>query len=205
MGKYIKKNKLHLGKTNDEIKENLVDLLKYVYYQCPLDHDAMKKMYEHIDVPISFDDLDLRYGDYRWKLEFVDNDEPDDEYVYQVKDDLDLDWFDNKSMITEIHNFVKNSSTKKLKLEQFKTGRLANYRGINKDARGVRYMDWRLHRWEQIELSGKFGISFDDIIIAAHKIKSHKFENWYELFTGIKELDIDGEHICISVKMDHGS
>ena len=52
-------------------------------------------------------------------------------------------------------------------------------------------MDWKLHFWDQYIINNNNkSLRIHDLIIAAYKIKSHKFGNWFEDYEGILELDI---------------
>lgn len=105
MVKYIKRGVLHLGESDDEIKSNLEDLISYIYHQCPLNHDAMKELYEDVIVPITFDDRDDDDDDnnYRYKLTFCSNMNIDREYIYEFNEELDTYRFnENIDFISEV-------------------------------------------------------------------------------------------------------
>ena len=44
-----------------------------------------------------------------------------------------------------------------------------------------------------------------DLIIALYKVKSHKFDDWYEMFTSVKNHQITNTCIYIEVDFDHES
>ena len=203
--KYIKDKSLILGKKETQIKENLDAIFDYIYYQIPLNHDKMVNLYKDVNVPISFDDTP-DYDYYRDKLKFVPCDETDDKYIYKFKDEVDLESFDiNPIIISEIHGFLMKYSPKKLKIGNYTDLKVSNYHGVNKDARGIRYLDWRLYFWEEYNISNDNGITFHDLIIAAYKVKSHKFENNYEMYCSIKNIHNSDNKLCIDLKFDHGS
>lgn len=83
---------------------------------------------------------------------------------------------------------------------------LYNKSGVNRDARGVRDVDWKLHFWNKYTCYNS--ITFHDLIVAAYKIRSHKFENNYELFCDVKTyvFSSNGKYtINIFAEFDHGS
>jgi hypothetical protein len=210
MSKYIKNNTLHLGKSEDEIKENMRDVIKYIYRQIPLDHDKMKKHYEHIRVPVSYDDNDddVEYcNHYRYDLTFVGYYETDDKYIYYFdsKNELNINFYENKEMINELHKFLHNNSPKKIHIGNYDSVTLDNHRGVNTGVRGIRYLDWKLYYWVEFNVYNKSGLTLDDLIIAAYKIRSHKFEDYYETFSEINYMSIDGKSIYINTKFIHES
>jgi hypothetical protein len=93
----------------------------------------------------------------------------------------------------------------KLYTDNVKFVALSNHRGDNDDARGIRYLDWKLYYWKEFDVYNESGITLHDLIIAAYKIKSHKFDAWFELFCNINSLRIDDDSLHIGTKFDHGS
>jgi hypothetical protein len=208
MGTYIKNNILNIGESDDEIKKNMKDILRYIYHQYSLNYDKMKALYEHVKVPIDFDDNDsngIDYCDYyRHKLTFVGHYNKDDTYIYEFDKYL-YDYYENELLVEELHNFLLKNSPKNLHLDEFKYVILSNHHGINNDARGIRCLDWKLYFWEEFNVYDDAGITLHNLIIAAYKIKSHKFENYYELFCDISDLRIDDDCLYINAKFDHES
>ena len=66
---------------------------------------------------------------------------------------------------------------------------LYNRRGINYDKRGIRYDDLEFSLFEDSIMINKGYITVRNFIFELFKLKSHKFENWYELVTGVRWLD----------------
>jgi len=198
MTKYIKNNILNLGNTLGIIEHNMEKLLQYIYKQFPLNYDEMEKLYQDIQVPVDFDDLDDEDRElnnyYRYNLKFVNYMKEDDKYIYDFQDDnFCQEDYDNDPFIIELHGFLSNkflsnNSSSQLSIKKFKNMEFFNNCNGNKDARGVRYLDWRLHFWKKFIISRESGLTLDDIIVAAYKIKRHKFENNYELYCGVDEL-----------------
>ena len=201
---YIKNNVLDIENLS---KEDLKELIRYIYLQFPLDHDKMKELYDDVKVPISFDDTEKDDDDYRSKLTFISNDNPDYAYIYQFDPDLSQSYFGDCYFIKKLHKYLIKKSPRKLKLGNLDQLSVHNVhpRGINDDARGVRYMDWRLYFWRKYGIEKINGITLHDLIIAVYKVRSHKFENNYELYTGIENFSFDDDTLYLSLNFDHGS
>lgn len=63
---------------------------------------------------------------------------------------------------------------------------IADHRG------GVGELDWKLSFWPEYVVDGENGsnVTFHDLIIAAYKIRSHKFDECSEKFCEIDDLTI---------------
>ena len=208
MGEYIKNKVLNFGKSDDEMKENMSEILFYIYNYFSLNYEKMKELYKDVEVPISFDDDDSDIHDYyRSKLRFICCYDKDDTYIYEFdnNNDVDIDSYENQSLINEIHNFLLNNSPKKLHIGDFKKITIVNERGINDDARGIRYLDWKLYFWNEFSIHKESGITLHDLIIAAYKTKSHKFEYGYEMYGGVVDLRVKDDCLRITTTFDHGS
>jgi hypothetical protein len=93
---------------------------------------------------------------------------------------------------------------------------LHNVKKINRDKRGTTYLDiistklnknkLRLNFHKEWELEDNTLLSF---LEGLYQIKSHKFDNWYELFSGVSsylEEKFYGKNILhIFIDFDHGS
>lgn len=199
--KFIKNNILILGDGKTLLK-NLDKLFMFIYHNVFLDHENMKKLYDKVIVPVNFDDLDDDDDNYyRYRLKFISCKNKDDKYIYVFEEEDN----DDDIFISELHNFLSSNTPKKLKIDKFTSIVLSNHKGINTDARGVRYLDWRLHFWEEFSRTKNNGITLHDFIIAAYKVKSHKFENNYECYCGIKFFDTINNTLFIDLNFDHGS
>uniref|UniRef100_A0A6G6ABG9 Uncharacterized protein n=1 Tax=Borely moumouvirus TaxID=2712067 RepID=A0A6G6ABG9_9VIRU len=155
--------------------------------------------------------------------DFMPNEMQDDEYVYKFKDELDEFYFPepylgediNNELIREMHEFLIEKSPKKLILKDIRTIKLIKNKGVNEDRRGVRGLDWKLHFWPEYIISSKRSLKLHDLIVALYKIKSHKFEKWYEMFSRVSYDDFiifhnsDGKkkwkEITTVLEFDHGS
>lgn len=84
--------------------------------------------------------------------------------------------------------------------------------GVNSDTRGTRPLDSHLKFHPSYTIERDHRITLHDFIIASYKIKSHKFENWYELISRAKTVTISkaqgtkaGSAMTIDIGGDHGS
>lgn len=214
---YIKNNTLSFGSTEDELGRNMGALFSYFYEHIPLDHDAMSELYADRECPISFDDTKNENWEindfYRDHLEFMFHPEEDDKYIYAIKDvngpfEPNHQYFKmtkTKAFIVEVHDYLLKNSPEKLILKGVTSVDLFNEAGINTDSRGVRAMDWKLYFWSMFDIERKTGIRLHDLIICAYKIRSHKFENWYELFGDIQSVSLEDGELSLIVNYDHGS
>ena len=213
--KFISNDKLVLGKSDEDTKQNLDYLFRYIYYQFILDHDKMKPLYKDVKVPVTYDDEDdydydcfcedYDHAKYRDNLRFLSNSKLDDKYIYRFDRGLRDRAYDNSEFINQLHKYLSENSPKKLKLRKITSLSLSNKDGVNDDARGVRFLDWKLHFWSTYDIAKENCISFHDLIIAAYKVKSHKFENNYEMYYAIDNLKFGDEFLSLGLKFDHGS
>lgn len=77
---------------------------------------------------------------------------------------------------------------------------LRNMRGYNVDHRGSNHCQIQLPWLEQIKIA--LPINLHDFFAALYKTKSHKWDKWYELYSGFK-LDLNRN--LIKLNFDHGS
>lgn len=208
MPKYIKKNVLNLGSTKQEILENLNDVLFYIYEQCQLNHDAMKKLYSHINVPITYDhhsiidSLQCHELKHEYGLKFVNHEDEDDKYLYQIHERTFQDSFTNRPIAIELHKYLMKKSPQNLKIDKYKWLMLENSCGMNHDIQGVRFLDWKLHFWSKYISTNDNGITLHDLIIAAFKIKSHKFENVYDVYDGVCGVNTVSNRYGLYINVD---
>lgn len=232
--KYINKNRLELNFHNiEEITCKLTSIIKYIYHNLPLDYDEMERLYFDSNSSVDFDfKKDCRSaGDrsYINRPKFVPN-ISDNKYIYRFVMNLTFNkyyWneqfnelkesntdpdknFDYCFDLTnEIHEYLKENTAKDLIISGVIGLKLVNTSGINTDSRGIREVDWKLSFWEKYKIYKETDVTLHDLIIAAYKIRSHKFEDWYEMFCElgnikIKETD-NGKMITMFAKFDHGS
>jgi hypothetical protein len=84
---------------------------------------------------------------------------------------------------------------------------LINDQGINNDSRGSHPIDWAFAFQSEITIQREDGhpLTLGDIAQRFPWIRSHKLDRWYEMFSGIQNIEIDGDEIRVHVAMDHGS
>lgn len=129
---------------------------------------------------------------------------PDDslEYVVEKKvNDFTDSYFEkrNKELLNQIHI----SDLNKIFLVGYKKIFLTNNMGWNCDHRGSNHCKIFLKQDCNIEIHGI--ITMKMFVDACYKLKSHKWDNWYELFCGSKHIRFDDGNIIAVVDFDHGS
>jgi len=129
---------------------------------------------------------------------------PDDrlEYVVEKKvDDFTSGYFDkcDKELLNQIHVLDLN----KMFLIGYKKISLINKMGWNDDHRGSNHCKIFLSQNYIITIKGM--ITMKMFVDACYKLKSHKWDNWYELFSGTKHIRFDDGNIIAVVDFDHGS
>jgi hypothetical protein len=194
----IRKNKLNLGADTITIKQTLDDLIKYIYYQFPLDYERMAKIYPDSET------IDTNTHHFESSMN------KDDKYVYTFIRIIDNHDYRNPDMVNELHEYLllDDHCAKKLKLKNIIKIKLINREGINHDTRGTQELDYVLHFWDTYCISKRHDLSFHDLIIGAYKIKSHKFDTWYEMYDNIELFSItqrgDKKAIYAQPGFDHG-
>ena len=150
--KYIRNNKLFLGTKLSTIKNNLNDIIHYIYYQFSLNYYEMKKIYKHIELEKN-------------ELHFENNKIEDNKYIYEFNNYLG---HNNQKLIDELHNYLILNRTKDLKLNNINKIKLINTTGINENIRHATNLDWKLHYWDEFIINNnKKSIRLHDLIIAA--------------------------------------
>ncbi|AZL89928.1 hypothetical protein QKC54_gp0816 [Megavirus baoshan] len=206
---FVKNNYLKIGLKEKNIKKYLKDIFEYIYQAYELDIEKMQHLYEHIE----------SYDNHTYY--FQNNSINDSEYVYRKKI-IDLDnlfrpnreLFNESShiLIEEINTYLLTHSEHDLIIKDFTKILLINNTGPDERKSKLYYLDQKLHFWPEYIMEDK--ITFHDLIIAAYKIKSHKFETWFEMFAGVLEVHIEKHYnpyieakkqLTIVLKYDHGS
>ena len=138
--KYIRNNKLFLGTKFLTIKNNLDDIIQYIYLYYYLNYDKMEKIYEHIE-------LENNYGH---AMDFKNNSIEDNKYIYKrYKLDCDISNFKNKKLIQDLNNYLILNKTKDLKLNNINKIKLINDSDICNNPNRAHELDWKLHCWHQ--------------------------------------------------------
>lgn len=211
--------KIKIDTTDTEtMKKIFNELFRYIYECYQLDHSMMKKKYEkNIGSKImDFDDVDHEDTDSKWEenrcRDFCSGDQDDIPYVYKKTGEplepKDYRYLGNLNKFLSMNTTEKNgdmTNTKKIIFDGLHKLNLININGSNSDSRGVRSLDWHMEFHENYLIENPEGINLDQIIIGLFKIKSHKFENWYELYSSIKSMRIENGTLLVYVMFDHGS
>ncbi|AQN67898.1 hypothetical protein [Saudi moumouvirus] len=208
--KYIKENILDLGTTESEIYQNLRTIFHYIYHQIYLDNKRMSNLYKHVKIDYISDSIftpsNIQDGKYFYTITKLD-----ESYFLDSEFDYDL----NTKLLKELGKYLEEKRAKDLILKNIHKLTLINNDGINNDPSGVIDLDWKLYFWEKFIVQKNRELTFHNLIIAAFKIKSHKFDSWYELFCDFKEENLFVSHhsnsknrwmeITAVVEFDHGS
>lgn len=109
----------------------------------------------------------------------------------------------SKKIILDIYA-NNNIETSKVKFISGSDIVIKNKCGFNYDHRGLNHTLIELPFLSKINLGKNF--SLKDLIIANSNLKSHKFDYWYELYTGCDVKKNEKKNsIVIELKYDHGS
>ncbi|AUV57997.1 hypothetical protein [Bandra megavirus] len=202
--------KIKINWSSKYAKDKLEELIRYVYNQAPLSYPEMKKIYRLTDAPMKYDHVRDK-KDISSYIKFYNNYNEDDKYVCEIIPELDEDYYENYlPFIKKIHEYASKTSPMLLKFRNVEMMTLCNVSGMNHDSRGVRDVDWKLHFWKKYDVPCPDGIRFYDFIKGCYKIRSHKFENNYELFTNVADIKViengdDKYSLEIFLEFDHGS
>ena len=122
-----------------------------------------------------------------------------------------FDWGNSCEILNNARNVIKNIRNFKInnifidnKLYDIQ---IRNPCGINWDQRGtsLNEMDFPENRCYTMQYHlKKYKFTFADLKLAFYKAKSHKYDNWFELFINVK-LTFEKNTLIISFKFDHGS
>jgi hypothetical protein len=96
------------------------------------------------------------------------------------------------------------SDPKKTIFHQFNRVTVRNTSGFNDDHRGSDHCAIKLDFWDSYEINGPV-ITVYDLLVALYKVKSHKWDIWYEMFSNVDSHSLENGHLTIEVSFDHGS
>jgi hypothetical protein len=102
-----------------------------------------------------------------------------------------------------IHDLLKIYSTDEIILIGAKSFYFYNESGINHDTRGETKCEIELPF--QNDLGFQRYISLTDIMDSFYRIKSHKFDKWYELYVRCELQDSGNDRYYLIFTFDHGS
>lgn len=144
---------------------------------------------------------DEDYDDYD---DYDDNDfDSEDEEIYNSKDKQLLKITNKKpneiiSQISKLNLFQTNE----IKFISNKNIKIINRNGFNKDHRGSDHTLLKLPFVSEVDLGKEFTLY--DLLVSNSNLKSHKFENWYELYCGTDSIQTNNS-IIVRLNFDHGS
>ena len=107
---------------------------------------------------------------------------------------MNLDNYFTENMTDDLNNVVFIS---KYKLK------LINSCGFNDDERGSDHLKIKLDFHSEYVLNKNFTLY--DLAIACYKIKSHKFDNWYEIFLKCSKVNLIKDELVLNLDFEHGS
>jgi hypothetical protein len=103
-----------------------------------------------------------------------------------------------------IYNDVDEAERKNLLIHVAKELRITNPHGINDDHRGSDHMNIALPFNDSVFV--KPGVyTLHALTQQLITLRSHKFENWYELYGGLRCTSSDKTHLALELSFDHGS
>ena len=97
---------------------------------------------------------------------------------------------------------LQNVNWENVNIMGAKTLILQNTRGYNYDKRGSNKCDLYLEFYEEKEIA--LPVTLKQLADAFFRIKSHKFDSWYELYCGCKKV-VSKNGVVLKVNFDHGS
>lgn len=103
-------------------------------------------------------------------------------------------------------NKLQNNRMQDIRLRVSGDVHLVNPKGVNWDHRGANHTRLELDFFDELNLKrDKDGcIAYSKLACALYKLKSHKFDNWYEMYIGTETLVKNG-NLYAKVDFDHGS
>lgn len=140
-----------------------------------------------------------------WDCEFLKRIKPKDDISYFLRMDVELvdtieDKQENKRMANLINRFGWDTPLFESSLS---TITLVNSSGFNDDHRGSDHTKLILDFNNEWTVKGN---RFVDFAEAVFRIKSHKFDTWYEMFCeSHSESNLTGDKFVVMCEFDHGS
>ncbi|XWV26904.1 hypothetical protein QJ857_gp0146 [Tupanvirus soda lake] len=204
----------------DANTKNKIDwLIKYIYLTVRIkyaytvsDNNTITKYYNSENMwSIDPQDRSESCGGY-WDCELKFDNTNDDifyEFIYNpqsYKDDLDENEYGQYTMNESGINCLLYNSLDNIYLKSTKKIIIHNESGFNGDHRGSDHTKICLNFEPNVTLEPVDNkIAFKDFVKACFDIKSHKFDFWYELYCGVKNMNETDDSYIISVCFDHGS
>ena len=200
--------------TEDKLKSIVHDIVEHCYNSADISHvvyenknyfNCTNKWYQRPKGVADSHDLNKKCNGYdsdecEFKLGKKTPTNPDEvKYILKTQHNLDPEC-ENKELMEKIVKYEFDDTI----LEGYEYIILRNDRGINHDHRGSDHCWIDLDFYERYEMKGP--ITLLDFAKGLYRIKSHKFDNWYEMFCGIETHAYkSGKFLEITVDFDHGS
>ena len=115
--------------------------------------------------------------------------------------DFDDDHFEHCNL--ELLEQIDKSDLDKIFLLGYKELSIFNIAGWNDDHRGSNHCKIFLN--QSVNITEHNMITMKQFIDMCYQLKSHKWDQWYELFSGITSCDLVDDTIDIMINFDHGS
>jgi len=136
---------------------------------------------------------------------FVNDDKKIEYHLSYCKEDSQLDYFDESSPLeAEFYDLIDKSLTSlsDMKLICGKEIHLYNHCGENEDHRGSDHTKIILDFHDHYILNSN--CSLQQFADACYRVKSHKFDYWYELYSDAQIME-QTDTYYIDISFDHGS
>jgi hypothetical protein len=191
-------------------QETISQLFKTIYKLTSLNHVTVEgnDYYNRANTWDSGNKDDDEMCDGYSECEFDSPEELDGAIIYHIDCDFEFineckDFADDPENLAKMESVLVHDS--KAKLFDVPDGTvitLINRDGFNKDHRGSDHTAIALDFHESYDLEEN---NLESLVDALYRIKSHKFDKWYELYTGVSEINIQHNTVEIVVTFDHGS
>lgn len=195
-----------------ELSDNLTDLIKYLYLTRRLNHNKMLERYQNLLTPLqkSFSGAYMQWNSAQVASRFGEcNPQIDEEYyimsnlilpdlnrvkpypITYLLQDYDLIYRGRKlPNLMELPLFTREGLVICITL--------INLSGINKHFRGMQALDYALHYWDTYTVEDPRGVTVGELVVGLYKIKSHKFDNYYE---AVHRIQVQSETLKTGVKL----
>ena len=114
---------------------------------------------------------------------------------------MDNDYYEPKNI--ELLKQIFGTNFKKVLLVGFKSLKLVNRNGINHDHRGSNHCNIYLKFYPNVHIT-QF-TSLNTLAKSFYKLKSHKWDSWYEMFSDVNFMTNINHDIVVHLNFDHGS
>ena len=106
---------------------------------------------------------------------------------------------------SKIHKHARKYGIKSIKLLDVKRIDIECPFGASTDMRGSHILDWKLACHSSYSIERSRNISLWDFATAILKLKSHKFDNWYEAYWSFSKCTFEDGVMSLVVYGEHGS